>query len=110
MKHLTKAERHAVEDFAKLIRAGLGGCLIKIEIFGSKVRGDYTESSDIDILIIVKERTLDVMDRIGDIAAELTLEYNIPISPIVFSEHEYKVNADMSSSFILSVKAEGCRL
>lgn len=110
VKHLTKAERHAVNEFARLIRAQLGKRLIKVEMFGSKVKGNFTEDSDIDVLIIVKERTLDVMDRIGDIAAELTLEYNIPISPIVFSEHEYKVNVDMSSPFILSVDAEGCRL
>lgn len=110
LKYLTNIEKEALERFVKLIRNTLGKALIKVEIFGSKVRGDYTESSDIDILIIVKERSLEVMDRIGDIAAELTIEYNIPISPVVFSEYEYKVNTDILSPFILSVDAEGVKL
>lgn len=110
MKHLTKMERDVVNKFAKLIRAELGERLVKMEIFGSKIKGNFTEDSDIDILIIVKDRTLDVMDSVADIASELTLKYDLPISPVIFSEYEYKVNANMSSPFILNVEAEGIRL
>lgn len=107
MNYLTKSEKRAVNEFARLMRAELGERLIRMDIFGSKVKGNFTEDSDIDILIIVKKRTLDVMDMVAGIASELMLKYNLPISPVVFSEYEYKVNANMSSPFILNVESEG---
>ncbi len=110
LKYLTKTENKVVKEFAKLARTALGGNLIDIEIFGSKVRGDFAKDSDIDILIVVKDRTLDVMDKIGDITAELALEYNLPLSPVVFSEYEYKMNENMKSPFTLNIEAEGVRL
>src|SRR3989338_1810239 len=110
LRYLTETEKKVVEKFAKLVRTALRENLIDMEIFGSKVRGDFTGDSDIDILIVVKERTLDVMDKIGDITAELALEYNLPLSPVIFSEYECQVNRNMSSPFVLSVEAEGVRL
>lgn len=110
LKYLSKIEKYAIKQFVKLIKTALGENLIDIEIFGSKVRGDFTQESDIDMLIVVKNRTLDVMDKVGDIASELIFKYNLPLSPVVFSEYEYKINTDMSSPFTLNVKAEGVKL
>ena len=110
LKYLTETEKKVVEEFAKLVRTALGENLIDMEIFGSKVRGDFTGDSDMDILVVVKERTLDSMDRIAEITANLNIEYNLSISPVIFSEYEYKVNEDMKSPFVLNVEAEGVRL
>ena len=42
LKYLTETEKKVVEEFAKLVRTALGENLIDMEIFGSKVRGDFT--------------------------------------------------------------------
>lgn len=110
LKYLTEVEKSVVDRFVRLIRTELRDNLIDIEIFGSKVRGDYAEFSDIDILIIVKDRSLDVMDKVADITSDLNIEYNLSISPVIFSEHEYSVNENMSSPFVSSIEAEGIRL
>ncbi len=110
LKHLTKTEEQAIEKFVELMRAGLRHSLVKLEIFGSKIKGDYTEDSDIDILIIVRERTLGIMDRVAEITTQLNIEYAISISPTVFSEYEHRVNIDMKSPFSLCVETEGVRL
>jgi predicted nucleotidyltransferase len=110
LNYLTETEKCAIEQFAKLMRDELGQSLIKMEIFGSKIRGDYSDSSDIDILIIVKERTLDIMDRVADITSRLNIEHNLSLSPVIFSEYEYKINIDMTSPFSLAVEVEGVRL
>ncbi len=108
--YLNGPEKNVIERFVKLIRAALVDNVADIEFFGSKVRGDFTASSDIDILIIVKKRTLDVMDKVAEITSDLNLEYNLSLSPVVFSEEEYKRNADMGSPFSLSIAAEGVKL
>ncbi|MEK6791297.1 MAG: nucleotidyltransferase domain-containing protein [Deltaproteobacteria bacterium] len=110
MEYFTETEKSALKQFVDLTHAALKENLIKMELFGSKVRGNCSEGSDTDILLIVKERTIDVMDKIAEITAELNIEYNLSISPVIFSEYEYKVNTDMASPFSLAIEAEGVRL
>jgi len=80
--------------------------MVRMSVFGSKVRGDYREKSDIDILVIVKERSLRVMDQIAEITSDLNIEFDLSITPVVFSEHEYDMNATMASPFSLAVHEE----
>ncbi|KQC14201.1 MAG: hypothetical protein APR63_14880 [Desulfuromonas sp. SDB] len=110
LKYMKKNERSAIERFREAIKKNLGKDLISIIAFGSKVRGDYNETSDIDILIIVKDRSLRIMDKIAEITSELNIKYNISIAPVVFSEKEYDVNKVMNTSFTSSISAEGLSL
>jgi predicted nucleotidyltransferase len=110
LKYLNKTEIHALNRFCEMAHSALGDCIIRMEMFGSKARGDYSVGSDIDILLIVRERTLDIMDKIAEITSELNLEYDLSIAPVVFSEYEYKMNIGMLSPFSLSVEAEGVGL
>ncbi|GAF80722.1 unnamed protein product, partial [marine sediment metagenome] len=101
LNHMSKKERQALDRFREIVKSCLGEYLVRMFVFGSKVRGDYTEASDIDILIIVKERSLDIMDQIAEITSDLNIEYDLSIAPVVFSENEYDMNATMASPFSL---------
>jgi len=81
-----------------------------MSVFGSKVRGDFRETSDIDILVIVKERSLRIMDQIAEITSDLNIKYDLSISPVVFSEEEYDVNSKMASPISLAIHEEGLLL
>ena len=48
-----------------------------------------------------------VMDQIAEITSDLNVEYDLSISPVVFSEQEYDMNAKMASPFSLAVREEG---
>ena len=108
--HMNKTERLAVERFGDDVKSRLGDYVVRMSVFGSKVRGDFRETSDIDILVIVKERSLRVMDQIAEITSDLNIKYDLSSSPVVFSEQEYDVNAKMASPFSLAVRAEGLSL
>jgi predicted nucleotidyltransferase len=110
MSHMSQTERLAIERFGDIVKNRLGECVVKMSVFGSKVRGDYRSTSDIDVLVIVKERTLLVMDQIAEITADLNINYDLSISPVVFSEQEYFMNAKMASPFSLAVREEGLSL
>lgn len=107
LKFMTGMEKDAVARFVESLKTALGESIVKVEAFGSKVRGDYTGTSDIDILIIVTERTVDRMDIVAGITAEINLEYDVSVAPVVFSDGEYKANLKMGSPFPLAVEAEG---
>jgi len=111
LKHMSTKERQALERFGETVKSRLGEYLVRMSVFGSKMRGDFTETSDIDILIIVKERSLSIMDQIAEITSDLNIEFDLSIAPVVFSENEYNMNATvMASPFSLAVQDEGLLL
>jgi len=87
----------------------LGNEIITIQIFGSKVRGDFEKDSDIDIFILVK-RKRDIRDKISDIAADYFFKFNVPLAPVVYSLLEYEKNKELGSFFFEQVEKEGVTL
>ena len=110
LNHMSKTERRAIERFGDDVKSRLGDYVVRMSVFGSKVRGDFRETSDIDVLVIVKERSLRIMDQIAEITSDLNIKYDLSISPVVFSEEEYDVNAKMASPFSLAIHEEGLLL
>ncbi len=109
LQYLNKTEKKAVNFFVKELREKLGNYILNIRLFGSKVRGDFEKDSDIDILILAREKR-DIRDRISDIAAEYFLEYNVPLAPVVYSLFEYERNKELGSFFFEQVEKEGITL
>ena len=109
LDYLNKKEKEVVKAFIKDLRRQLGDYIIKVQVFGSKIRGDFEEYSDIDIFILVKDNK-DIRDKISDISAEYFFKYEIPLSPVVYSLSEYKKNKELGSFFFEEIEKEGILL
>lgn len=86
----------------------------KIEaiLFGSYARGDAELGSDIDVLILVDASRQDISARnwqVGDLAAELLLDYGIVVSPIVENRDYFNRNMGILP-FYRNVDREGVRI
>jgi predicted nucleotidyltransferase len=103
-------EKEIIEKFASRIKEKLEDNLIFIKMFGSKARGDFHEDSDIDILIVVNNKTIAVRDEIYNILFELDPYYEHKVSIILFSLYEYKKNEEMKSPFTQHIDHEGINL
>lgn len=66
-------ERKAVDRATRKLQKLLGNNLITVAAFGSRARGDFTEESDFDMLVIVKKRMLDTIIKVNDILNKATL-------------------------------------
>lgn len=77
----------------------------KIILYGSAARGEFSENSDIDLLII-KKTDKDMFERIGDV---LTILRNrtIPIEPIVLTPEEFQKMCAEERLYIENVLKEG---
>ncbi len=78
-------------------------------LFGSQARGDATEDSDIDVLIVLKE-PFDLREerrRTLAVIAELSLKHNALISDIIVSADEYRQS---DAPLYREVRREGLRL
>lgn len=85
---------------------------IEAILFGSYARGDAEPGSDIDVLLLVDASRQDISERnwqIGDIVAELLLDYGIVVSPIVENRDYFNKNVDVLP-FYRNVEREGVRL
>lgn len=110
LKYLTANERQALSLLVKKLRAQLSNQLVQIKIFGSKVRGTFHEESDLDVLLIVQERTEAILDTIAAIHLEIELQYNLNISLIIYSQDEFEINERFESPFIKNIQRESVAL
>lgn len=88
-------------EFADAIRSD---DIVKIILFGSVARGDDTEESDIDILIITTNSD-ELSDEINSAAVDIILEKDEFISPHVMSEEHF--NKTIDYPFLTDVLKEG---
>ena len=89
------------QEFSKAIKSDY---IIKIILFGSVARGEETEESDIDILI-VSNHHMEIDDVIADEIAWIMHDKQELISAHVMSEELF--NKTKSFSFLTNVLKEG---
>ena len=107
---LNQKEEQAVKAFVAAIRKNLKDEVLEIKIFGSKVRGDYFQDSDIDTLIVLRERSRPFIDTLYEELLAFELEYDSKISLTIFSQSEYQHNLDVHTPFMESLANEGVTL
>ena len=99
-----------INAFVKELKEKLGDEILDIRLFGSKARGDFYEDSDIDIFILVKEKTPYIREKVSDLAADYIFDYDTPLSISLYDLFEYKKNKELGSFFFESVEKEGILL
>jgi len=108
--YLNETEKEVVASFVKELKERLGEEILSIRLFGSRVRGDFSSDSDIDIFVLVKEKTPDVGERLDEITADYIFDYDLPLSPVLYDLFEYQKNKELGSFFFENVEKEGVLL
>ncbi len=84
-----------VREFKQALQALYGERLREVVLFGSYARGDYDEESDIDLMVILNDETVDTIAevfRITEIETDLMLKYGLAISPLPVSHRRYQTS------------------
>jgi predicted nucleotidyltransferase len=102
------AKKAVEKEFVKIVRKKLNNRLKKIMLFGSYARGDYTEHSDYDILVVVDKREKFVQDVILDACVEIMDNYYELIGCIVCDEKEWELKKKFPIG--LNILKEGIEL
>ena len=88
----------------------LGDRLLRMVLFGSIARGDYTGESDIDVAIIIRGLTRELKHQILDRVAEVELNHFMPLSALVLSEDEFDRLKRRERRIALDIEREGVPL
>lgn len=85
--------------------------LYRMVLFGSRARGDATQYSDMDVLIILDKTPEEQdLDYISDCAWEAGFEHGIVVVPIVFTKDEWENSPERYSLLAQAVETEGILL
>ena len=89
-----------------------GETLQAVILFGSYARGDNTEDSDIDIMILLDLSDIDIKKyrhQLSYMTFDFNMDYDVDIKPIAKSEEHYRKWVD-NYPFYSNVNREGVRL
>jgi predicted nucleotidyltransferase len=96
-----------LKEFKRELTEILGDKLVDVILFGSYARGDYTEESDIDVLVVVKDKpTIEEENKISKLCLKFLIKYHIIISAITYPKKVF----DLGSSFVGEVKKIGVKI
>ncbi len=80
---------------------------IQIIFFGSYLKGNYTSSSDVDVVVIVDERNKSISDIIMNVFTDISIDNNLYFSPIILSNKDFKDKLKKKDPFIVNLVKEG---
>mgnify|MGYP002155001774 CR=1 FL=1 len=100
----------ALMDFRDRVVKELNDRIESIIVYGSVARGEDREDSDIDVLIVVRDK--EIRSRVSEIGYDVDYENNFEtfITPIYFTREELEHRVKAGSPFIHQVLKEGVAL
>jgi len=103
-------EKETLERAVKEVREKLSGRIVSIYTFGSRVRGDYEEWSDFDVLVVVKSKTPKLEAEIVSIFVDEELRSGIPFSPVIKDIKAFEMERRFKTPFFENIIKEGVLL
>ncbi len=100
-------EERALKEFQRQLLERFKGKILLMELFGSKVRNDDRIDSDIDTIIVTKIKDYECAKDICGVALDISLKYNVDLSPKIYSNKEFSNLKRKNRSFIRNVMKEG---
>jgi len=104
---LNPKEKKAVLRLKELLLEYFPGQVLKIQVFGSKARGEADKFSDIDVFVLIRKGDWRFRDEVRAVSFQVFQETGIDISPVVMEEKKFRELANGDSPFIRNVQREG---
>ncbi|OGF61535.1 MAG: hypothetical protein A2Y62_01775 [Candidatus Fischerbacteria bacterium RBG_13_37_8] len=102
---LKENERKALHSLKNILSDKFD--LLDFRIYGSKARGDATDESDIDVMIILYKVNSDIRSQIYDVVFKINLENDTFISITIFNKKEIEEGPMSESPIYKTIQKEG---
>lgn len=106
---MNERDRLIIAEFKKRLTASLAEHIKRLIVFGSKARGESREDSDLDIVVLIDNKTSEMEKSLEDITYQVMWDYDFKpiISLKVFAESDYNTALKKGFSFYQHVEKEG---
>ena len=98
-------DENILKQIVDRIKNRLGEGVLSIVLFGSMTRGDFTESSDIDVLVIARNLPDDWRDRDKIVLelAEIGFRYGRPVHITLTDEYEMNASIEQGAPLVFGL-------
>jgi len=103
---LNEKEAEVLEEFKRRVQERFPKELVNMLVFGSKARGDATQESDIDVIVITHSNDKKLAKNIRYTGYDLEIEHGIILSIQVYSERHINYLRNIPTQFIQNVDRE----
>lgn len=110
LKFLTKRERQAIEKYLEQLIAEHGSRIREVILFGSTARGEATEESDIDLMVLVDSDDWRLHKEMGNISAEIDLKYDVVLMDMFIGPERFRLMQQYREPLYQEVERDGIRL
>jgi hypothetical protein len=102
-------DRLVLNDLVEHLLSTLSGTIRRIVLFGSRARGDFDLSSDMDVLVVTKECDSSVLELARTARYEVMQSWQFEplISMLLLSEQDYEDLARRSAGLKANIEREG---
>lgn len=102
---MTDKKEIALQEFhERLLRSHIAGSVAKIYLYGSFLRGQAGEESDVDLLVFAFGSPQEAQDVASDLAFDLLLETGERVEPLVYCLDDYRYPPSL---FVYQVLSRG---
>jgi predicted nucleotidyltransferase len=103
--------RELAQQYATEVRKHFGARLKRVRLFGSAARGDWTQESDIDVLVLLDRVNPEDFDYLIDTAMRMgVLDSGMLIQPIPMTANEFDEMKQRERRLALDIEREGIEL
>jgi len=110
MEALTAAERASLEELATWVRGRFGTRLQRLELFGSRARGEGNGDSDLDVLVVVDELTSAEGREIAGTCGDLLTRHDVIVSALTLASSQLALLADRERLLARELARDGIPL
>ena len=100
----------ALRELASWLKSALGDALAELRLFGSRARGDWSEESDVDVAVVVRDLARETKNLILNKVADIELEHLTPLSVLVLSADDFAHLVKRERRIALDILREGIPL
>jgi predicted nucleotidyltransferase len=97
-------------DLKKRLQEIAGDRIVRMVLYGSRARGDYSEGSDTDIAVIVRGLSREMKDTMLNRVADVELEYLRSLSTLILSEEDFLLLKKRERRIAMDIDKEGVPL
>lgn len=101
---LTEEEQVAVREFASHLRDRFPKQIQAVKLYGSKARGESHGESDVDLLLLVTERTGDLDEATIDIVCDILNTHGVFLETVTMTKADYEQARQQQYPFALNIE------
>lgn len=87
-----------------------GDRLREVVLFGSYARGEASEDSDVDVLVLIDGLASSELASVADVATRTSLERGIPLAPLPMSTAHFADLRESGRALAREIERDGARL